>query len=75
MRADGRSCRIQWQEIPGAMGYNVRFGIALDKLCSSYQVYGENRVHMITLNADQKYYYAIDAFNENGITPGTVKPM
>ena len=57
------------------MGYNVRFGIAPDKLYSSYQVYGETWVHMITLNADQKYYYAIDSFNENGITPGIVNPM
>lgn len=75
MADGGRSCFLRWQAVPNAMGYNVRFGIAPDKLYSSYQVYGEAQVHMITLNADQNYFYAIDAFNENGITPGRVNPM
>ena len=75
MADGGRSCFLRWQAVPNAMGYNVRFGIAPDKLYSSYQVYGEAQVRMITLNADQNYFYAIDAFNENGITPGRVNPM
>lgn len=70
-----RTCRLTWQPVREAIGYNVRFGIAPDKLYSSYQVYDAAQVSIITLNADQDYYYAIDAFNENGITPGKVTPM
>lgn len=57
------------------MGYNVRFGIAPDKLYNCCQVYGENHVRLITLNAGVPYWFAVDAFNENGITPGPVFAM
>jgi hypothetical protein len=57
------------------MGYNVRFGIAPDKLYSSCQLYGDTSVTLTTLNGDQAYWFAVDSFNENGITPGKVLPM
>ena len=57
----------------GAIGYNVRFGVAPEKLYSSYQVYGADKVKILTLNAGQKDYFAVDAFNENGVTPGLVR--
>lgn len=72
---DPMTCSLRWQGVPGAQGYNVRYGIAPDKLYNSWLVYDHNEVLISTLNADQKYYYAIDAFNENGITPGEVKAM
>ena len=59
----------------GAIGYNVRFGIAPDKLYSSYQVYGSEEALITTLNAGETYYYAIDAYNENGVTEGGVNKM
>lgn len=71
----GRSCKLFWPESPEAMGYNVRFGIAPDKLYNCCQVYGENHVRLITLNAGVPYWFAVDAFNENGITPGPVFAM
>ena len=71
----GRSCDLSWQACPGAIGYNVRFGIAPDKLYNCCQVYGENHVRLITLNAGVPYWFAVDAFNESGITPGPVFAM
>ena len=65
---------LRWPESRGAVGYNVRFGIAPDKLYSSYQVYGANSVKIVTLNAGQTYSFEVDAFNENGVTAGSVRP-
>ena len=59
----------------GAIGYHVRFGIAPDKLYSSYQVYGSEEALITTLNAGETYYYAIDAYNEIGVTEGGVNKM
>ena len=73
MRKDrGRTAVLRWAESPGAIGYNVRFGVAPDKLYSSYQVYGANHVKILTLNAGQQYCFAVDAFNENGVTGGSL---
>lgn len=65
--------QIRWDPCDGAQGYNVRWGIAPDKLYSSWLLYGQNTLHLPFLNAEQQeYYFAVDAFNENGITPGNV---
>ena len=67
---NGMDCRIRFDASPGAMGYNIRFGIAGDKLYSSYPVYDKNEVLLTTLNAGQDYFFKVDAFNENGIREG-----
>ena len=72
---DPMTCRLTWNKAEGATGYNVRFGIASDKLYSSYQVYGSEEALITTLNAGETYYYAIDAYNENGVTEGGVNKM
>src|SRR5690606_27723720 len=41
---DRRDVRIHWNEQPGVQGYNVRWGIAPDKLYSSWMVYGSNEL-------------------------------
>jgi hypothetical protein len=61
---------VNWPKIPGAMGYNIRYGTSKDKLYQNYQVLGTEQVIIRSLNAQQKYYFTIDAFNENGITKG-----
>jgi len=33
-------------------------------------VYGDTTVTIRSLNKDQKYWYAIDSFGENGVTRG-----
>jgi len=61
---------INWPKMPGAVGYNIRYGISKDKLYQNYQVLGTESLTIRSLNALQKYYFTIDAFNENGITKG-----
>ena len=71
LRAEnGLDCTISYDKAEGAFGYNIRFGIAPDKLYTSYQVYEKSEVLLTTLNADQEYYYTVDSFNENGICEG-----
>ena len=68
--SNGMDCRIQFDKADGAFGYNIRFGIAENKLYSSYLVYDRSDVLLTTLNADQGYYFTIDSFNENGVSEG-----
>jgi xylan 1,4-beta-xylosidase len=62
--------KLTWNKSTDAVGYNIRYGIAKDKLYHTYQVIGADSVTIKSLNSLQKYYFTIDAFNENGITEG-----
>ena len=66
--ADERNARISWKAVKGAQGYNVLWGVAPDKLYCSWMVYGDNSLDLRALTVGQKYYFAIEAFNENGIS-------
>ena len=66
--ADERNVRISWKAVKCAQGYNVLWGVAPDKLYSSWMVYGDNSLDLRALTVGQKYYFAIEAFNENGIS-------
>lgn len=68
--ADGRQAVISWQPVPGVDGYVVRYGIAPDKLFSSYQVYGASTLSIHTLNVGVPYYFAVDTFGSSGVTHG-----
>ncbi len=61
---------LSWTKIPDTIGYNIRYGISKDKLYQNYQVLGTDSLTIRSLNALQKYYFTIDAFNENGISKG-----
>jgi hypothetical protein len=67
---DERNVDIQWNKVPNAVGYNIRWGIEKDKLYQTYQVYADqpNALQIRALNLGQKYFYAIEAFNENGVS-------
>ncbi|MBD1425354.1 family 43 glycosylhydrolase [Sphingobacterium arenae] len=65
---DRRDISLHWTKQNNAQGYNVRWGIAPDKLYSSWMVYGDNELLLKSLNTDQTYYFAIEAFNENGVS-------
>lgn len=67
-KQDGRDAHISWAPVKDAQGYNVLWGIAKDKLYSSWQVYGENELELKSLTKDQLYYFAVEAFNENGVS-------
>jgi len=56
----------------GAVGYNILWGHASDKLYHSYMVFDTKKV-IKALVKGQEYFVRVDAFNEAGITKGGVK--
>ena len=68
---DRRNARVTWKPQDKVQGYNVFWGIAPDKLYNSWLVYGKNQLDLRSLSKDQTYYFAIEAFNENGISVRT----
>jgi xylan 1,4-beta-xylosidase len=62
--------KLDWKKSPDAIGYNIRYGTAKDKLYHTYQVLGAETLTIGSLNSLQKYYFTVDAFNENGIVKG-----
>ncbi len=85
-RLDGMSMNVTWKEVyssnefaswnHAAMGYEVLWGHAPEKLYHSYRVFGRTQVEIRALMANvERYYVRIDAFNECGITEGKVFPV
>lgn len=70
-QTDRRDAMITWEKQPAAQGYNILWGIAPDKLYSSWMVYDDHSLLMKSLTLDQSYYFAIESFNENGISTRT----
>ena len=68
---DRRDALITWEQQKNCQGYNVLWGIAPDKLYSSWMVYDKNSLELKSLNVDQAYYFAVEAFNENGVSERT----
>ena len=69
---DPRNVTLTWKKQQNATGYNIRFGTQTDKLYRSYLVYSDTAITIRSLNKDQKYWFAIDAFGENGVTKGDI---
>ncbi|MBR6457026.1 MAG: fibronectin type III domain-containing protein, partial [Bacteroidales bacterium] len=65
---DRRDALISWSPVAGAQGYNVYWGIAPDKLYSTWMVYGEDHLLLPSLSADQEYWFAVEAFNSCGVS-------
>ena len=67
---DPRNCSVTWKPVPGAVGYNIRWGIAPEKLYQTWQVWADagNTLDIRALNVGQDYYFAIEAFNESGVS-------
>ena len=70
-QTDRRDAQLTWDTVKNAQGYNIRWGIAPDKLYQSWLVYDEHELFMRCLDRDQTYYFSIEAFNENGISEKT----
>jgi xylan 1,4-beta-xylosidase len=66
-KADSRNAMISWKKQADAIGYNIYYGISPDKLYNSIMVYGDNTYDFRGLDKGTKYYFTIEAFNENGI--------
>ena len=65
---NGKSADLRWNAVDGAQGYNVRWGIAPDKLYSSWLLYDDNELTLRCLVKGQEYYIQVEAFNANGIS-------
>ncbi len=68
--ADPRNALIRWEPVPRVVGYNILWGIAEDKLYQTYQVFADrgNDLELRALTVGQDYYFAIEAFDENGVS-------
>lgn len=69
--ADPRNAFVSWEAVPGAVGYNVRWGVAPDKLYLTYQVFADRgtSLELRALTAGVGYYVAVEAFDERGVSP------
>lgn len=67
---DQRNATVLWDPVPGAVGYNILWGIAADKLYQTYQVWADkgDKLELRALNTGQEYYFSIEAFNEVGVS-------
>ncbi len=71
VRTDGMTMQISWQG--NAVGYEVLWGHAPEKLYHSYRVFARTELEVRALMAGVgQYYVRVDAFNENGIAQGEV---
>ncbi|QNM81889.1 family 43 glycosylhydrolase [Sphingomonas sabuli] len=73
--ADTRDATISWQKVPGAVGYNIRFGIRPDRLTLTHQVWADElgtgaqlTKELRSLNKGVPYYVAVEAFNRAGVS-------
>ncbi len=67
---DPRMAKVSWRAVPGAVGYNVRWGIRPDRLNLSYQVFADRgtTLELRALNSGVAYDMAVEAFDENGVS-------
>jgi len=62
---------VSWDN-DSALGHNILWGYAEDKLYHSYMVFGKNSQNIAALVKGQSVYARVDSFNEVGITKGQV---
>lgn len=69
--SDARNATVRLQATPGVVGYNVLWGIRPDRLTLAYQVFADRgaMLELRALNVGQRYYVAVEAFDENGVSP------
>ena len=61
---------VNWNEVPNAEGYIIRYGITPDKLYNQYEIRDNNKVNITSLNSGIDYFIRIDTFNGAGVTKG-----
>ena len=73
--ADQRDATIRWTKVPGAIGYNIRFGIRPDRLTLTHQLWADElgsgamlSKELRSLNVGVPYWVAVEAFNESGVS-------
>jgi xylan 1,4-beta-xylosidase len=67
---DERNAVITWKPVRGAVGYNIRWGIAASKLYQTYQWFADQGTTLVlrALTVGQAYWAAIESFDENGVS-------
>ena len=72
---DQRDATIRWAKVPGAVGYNIRYGTRADRLTQTYQLWADDlgsgptlQKDLRSLNLGVPYWAAIEAFNETGVS-------
>ena len=70
VRSESRMMTVSWQRVPGAVGYNVRWGVRPDRLNLCYQVFADRgtSLDVRALNVGVAYHVAVEAFDENGVS-------
>jgi xylan 1,4-beta-xylosidase len=68
--ADARNAHIAWAPVQGVVGYNIRWGIAPDKLYETYQRFADegDTLELRALTVGQHYWFAIESFSESGVS-------
>ena len=68
--SDERNAFLFWDKVSGAVGYNILWGVQAGKLYETYQVFADepSALEIRALTVGQKYTFAIEAFNENGVS-------
>ena len=69
--SDARNAVVRWEILPDAEGYVIRYGIGERKLYQNLEIRGMKEIVLHDLNAESRYYFAVDAFNDTGRTLGT----
>jgi xylan 1,4-beta-xylosidase len=67
---DPQVIKMSWKKQANTTGYNIRYGTDKDKLYHSLQVKKNTRFSIHCPDKKRTYWFQIDAFNENGVTPG-----
>lgn len=69
--SERRNAWLKWRQSPDATGYVIHCGVDPHKLYNSVMVYGANEYYFRAMDRDVPYYFQIEAFNENGVSPRT----
>ncbi len=69
--ADARNALVSWSPVRGAVGYNILWGIRPDRLHQTYQRFADQgtTLELRALSVGQDYWLAVEAFDENGVSP------
>ena len=70
VRAERRMMTVSWRRVPGAVGYNVRWGVKPDRLNLCYQVFADRgaSLDVRALSVGVEYHVTVEAFDENGVS-------
>jgi xylan 1,4-beta-xylosidase len=66
---DKRSAWIKWGPVTNAYGYNIYYGTVRGKLYNTIQVNDANEYWFKGMDKEKTYYFTIESFNENGVSP------